>query len=78
MDDLPVQRHMTSLQYRFKNEVYKRAKAKPGMDDDRAETLANVWFNVNFLGCSYQHELMEQIEELTPQEFREYTSRRKL
>lgn len=73
-----MQRHMTSLQYKFKNEVYRAALTKKAGDRDRAETLANVWFNVNFLGCSYQKELMEEIKELSPPEFGEYTSRRKL
>lgn len=78
MEDLPVQRHLTSLQYRFKNEVFLAALKKNGGDRDRAETLANVWFNVNFLGCKYTQTLMEQIEELTPSDFKDYSNRRKL
>lgn len=78
MEDLPVQRHQTSLQYRFKNQVFKTALDQTKGDKDRAETLANVWFNVNFLGCRYSDSLMQQIEALTPEEFKEYSARRKL
>jgi hypothetical protein len=78
MEDLPVQRHQTSLQYRFKNQVYKTALGETQGDKERAETLANVWFNVHFLGCKYAESLMQQIEKLTPEEFREYAARRKL
>jgi hypothetical protein len=78
MEDLPVQRHQTSLQYRFKNQVYLAALEQNKGDKDRAETLANVWFNVNFLGCRYGEKLMQQIEALTPEEFKEYSARRKL
>ena len=77
MEDLPVQRHMTSFQYKFKNDVFKRALADTG-DRDKAETLANVWFNVHFLGCKYSDQIMQQVAKFTSEEFREYTQRRKL
>ena len=72
-----MQRHMTSFQYKFKNEAFKQA-LKDTCDRDRAETLANVWFNVHFLGCKYSEQMMQQVEKYTSEEFREYTQRRKL
>jgi len=78
MEDLPVQRHQTSFQYRFKNQVFQTALGQTKGDREKAETLANVWFNVHFLGCKYSGSLMQQIESLTPEEFKEYAARRKL
>ena len=77
MEDLPVQRHMTSFQYKFKNDVYLKVLKDLG-DKDKAETLANVWFNVHFLGCKYGEEVMKEVDRYTSQEYLDYVQRRKL
>ena len=77
MEDLPVQRHMTSLQYRYKNMVYHSA-LEEGHTPAKAVTLASVWFNVHFLACKYPPTVMDQIEKYTPIEYKEYMHRRTL
>lgn len=72
-----MERHLTSFQYRYKNMVYKQV-LKEVQSQDRALTLANVWFNVYFLGCKYPEQIMKEVEKFTPAEYLEYAQRRKL
>lgn len=45
-------------------------------DEAQAESISELWYNINFLGSGYSEKVHERVDQYTPQEYLDYKRKR--